>query len=405
MAIHLLKLQSPLHDENVVNKAADDFIEAVMENLSRPIIEVDEPKDDKTPLVVYITTGGVEGLYAKKFPKGSSPVYLLTHHSNNSLPAALEIADFERQRGNTVEVLHGTSEKVAQRLAIIEGVYFARASLEGARFGIIGQPSDWLIAAKYSKEWIKSFMGIELIDIPLSELEELLDEEDVSLEEEHHMAAQLRSKAKDEESIDKALAVHRALRKLCKSFRLDGFTIRCFDMVTKRKTTACLALSLLNSDGVLAGCEGDVPAMLSMILLRALSGQNAFQANPSFIDEDKNEVTFAHCTIPIDLPFSYELDTHFESGLGVAIKGKLKKGPATVFKMNAYDGSYFVSEGTILEKESDHRLCRTQVSLHLAEAVSYFFHGAIGNHHIIAPGSHGKLIKEYFSVYKKVTNR
>ena len=40
--------------------------------------------------------------------------------------------------------------------------------------------------------------------------------------------------------------------------RLDAVAVRCFDLVTARGTTGCLALSALNDAGRVAACEGDL---------------------------------------------------------------------------------------------------------------------------------------------------
>ena len=92
-------------------------------------------------------------------------------------------------------------------------------------------------------------------------------------------------------------------------------------MLTAIHNTGCIALARLNSEGYVAGCEGDVPAMLSMMIARSLLGVSGFQANPAHINPQTGEMLFAHCTIPFNMTHRYELDTHFESGIGVGVRG------------------------------------------------------------------------------------
>ena len=73
--------------------------------------------------------------------------------------------------------------------------------------------------------------------------------------------------------------------------------------------------------------------MLTMHLVRALTGRSSFQANPSYFNQEKNTVLFAHCTLPINMTSDYELTTHFESGLGIGIKGTMHVGEVTVCKV------------------------------------------------------------------------
>ena len=84
---------------------------------------------------------------------------------------------------------------------------------------------------------------------------------------------------------------------------------------------------------------------------------------------------------------SFGLDTHFESGIGVGIRGHIPEGPVTVFKVSGDLSRHFVCEGELVRNESKPDLCRTQVVLRLPSAATeYFLTEPIGNHHIIFPG-------------------
>ena len=137
-----------------------------------------------------------------------------------------------------------------------------------------------------------------------------------------------------------------------------------------------------------------LPAMLSMMIGRAVSGVSGFQANPSSIDPETGEIVFSHCTVPLDMVSSFGLDTHIESGIGVGIRGQLPSGPVTVFKVSGDLSRHFVCEGDLLRCEAKPDLCRTQTVLRLpASAVSYFLTEPIGNHHIILPGHHAAVLE------------
>ena len=67
-------------------------------------------------------------------------------------------------------------------------------------------------------------------------------------------------------------------------YDLIGVSVRCFDLLDTVCSTGCLGLSILNSLGVYGGCEGDMPALLSMAILGSLTGQDQFMCNPSSFD-------------------------------------------------------------------------------------------------------------------------
>ena len=189
--------------------------------------------------------------------------------------------------------------------------------------------------------------------------------------------------------------IYEALKTIVTKHQLQGFTLRCFDLLTAVHNTGCLALAHLNAEGIVAGCEGDVPAMLSMAIVNALTGVSGFQANPASINPETGEVLFAHCTIPLNMVERYELDTHFESGIGVGIRGYMKEGPVTIFKVSGDLSRSFMAEGTLVRNQAKPDLCRTQQVIQLADKLqaNYFLTHPIGNHHIIMPG----LFKAFLS--------
>ena len=132
-----------------------------------------------------------------------------------------------------------------------------------------------------------------------------------------------------------------------------------------------------------------------MVIARALIGVSGFQANPSRIDPETGEIIFAHCTVPLDMVESYCYDTHYESGIGVGIRGKIAEGPVTVFKASGDLSRHFTAEGTLLANLEEKDLCRTQVLLRLGNT-DYFLRNPIGNHHIVLPGHCARLLEAFF---------
>ena len=133
-----------------------------------------------------------------------------------------------------------------------------------------------------------------------------------------------------------------------------------------------------------------------MTIAQALTGISGFQANPSSINPETGQMVFAHCTIPLNMVERYELDTHFESGIGVGIRGYMKEGSVTIFKVSGDLRRSFIAEGELLRNESKPDLCRTQQVIQLSDPsqATYFLTNPIGNHHIILPGRQKPLLEE-----------
>lgn len=371
MKIAIYTLTSELHDEKAVESVTREFLEGLgIEYLFRGCDYTDYGSQSLS--LIYVRTGGTEGIFLRLLPmlmeKSRQPFYLLTSGKSNSLAASMEILSYLRQKGIQGEILHGSREYINQRILTLTRVEEARRQLSHCRLGVIGRPSDWLISSNADYGIVKERLGIELVDISMQELLDAIVNG----------------------------TIYEGLKKMICSYQLNGFTLRCFDLLTALKSTGCLALAKLNSEGYVAGCEGDVPAMLSMMIARSLTGVSGFQANPARINPDTGELLLAHCTIPLDMVERYELDTHFESGIGVGVRGYMKEGPVTLFKISGDLKRSFVAEGTLVRNTAEPDLCRTQQVIQLSDPsqASYFLSDPIGNHHIVIPGHIGSLLKE-----------
>lgn len=390
--ISIYTLTSELHDEQAVGKVTKAFLGTLgIDFVFKGNDYTDYGSSDLS--LIYVRTGGTEGIFRRLLPtlsqQSQRPFYLLTSGKSNSLAASMEILSYLQQHGLQGEIIHGSADYITRRLQLLAKAGEAKRKLQGCRLGIIGQPSDWLISSTYDPAVIKERLGIDLVEIPM---EELLS----SAAELPSTGSVLGGSAAEKPGASAAElpSTGLALQALVSKYRLQGFTLRCFDLLTAIHDTGCMALAQLNASGLVAGCEGDVPAMLSMMIVRSILGISGFQANPASINPETGEMVFAHCTIPLDMVERYELDTHFESGIGVGIRGYMKEGPVTIFKVAGDLSRSFIAEGELLRSEARPDLCRTQQVIRLddPQQASYFLTWPIGNHHIIMPGHHRDLL-------------
>ena len=247
------------------------------------------------------------------------------------------------------------------------------------KLGIIGQPSDWLISSHVDPERAKE-LGIELINIDIQELA------DLGKADSNNPPRQSLKPSFSKSEQEKALHIYSALETLVKKYNLEGFTVRCFDLLSVLKTSSCLAFAHINDEGIIATCEGDVPTMISMLMVKDILNQKSFQCNPSRIDLDSKKIVLAHCTIPLSMCSSYDLDTHYESGIGIGVKGELNLGDVTIFKIDNELKRFMALEGEIVRNLNEPNLCRTQVEVSLPKGIEYFLTKPLSNHHLIIYG-------------------
>ncbi len=393
--IVLIHLDSGRHDRARFDRDRREFLAPLQKEFA--LVTTSPGEEAHTDLqVVFIASGGCEQNFRRQYPLLARPVILLADGKHNSLPAALEISSWVRQQGGQAEIVHGRSDTVIARLRQLALFQQCRRVLAG-RIGVIGEPSDWLIASAVDRAAVSARWGTEFVDIGLDEVTGHKDVEgEVEAIAREFIAAAGSLEQVDEAAVQQAARLVPALKAAFARHRLRAATLRCFSLIEARHTSGCLALARLNDEGLVCGCEGDVPAVFSMLLLFALTGEYPFMANPAQVDAESNQVVFAHCTVPRRAVGRYALQTHFETGLGVALCGEFPPGPATVFKVGDPGlGSYFVSAAEALPYRTEPGLCRTQVRVRLQEPAAYFLRASLANHHVLLAGDHARSINDF----------
>lgn len=368
---------------------------------------LDAPAEGVT--VVFNATGGTEGMIVKNYARLPKPLTLVTDGKANSLAASLEVSCWVRQQGDECRLLHGQPADVAQRVLNLKDPETpAPTPISGCRIGVIGEPSDWLVSSNVNYAKAKKIWGVDIVDIGLNEIESHFVDSFT-----HYLYH--KQNAKEIEAVierftkgatccvepnlldlRKAALLYLTLKHIVNKYSLDAITVQCFTLISSIKTTGCLALSLLNDDGIMAGCEGDIPSTFTMLLAKRVTGIDGFMANPAFIDTEDGSAIFAHCTIGLKQTTDYTIRSHFESNSGVAVQGKLPCGDVTLVKVGGEELSQsIVLTGKIVENQNDPHKCRTQILIKFDNpkvANTYFFKENIGNHHIILIGNHAEAL-------------
>ena len=377
------------------NTLSEEFLNEIRAELGWelvPVKSVEELKEEELRFI-FVQSGGSENAFLRIYDQISDkPCYILSTLHSNSLAASMEILSYMIDHGKKGAILHGDGKTVARKLKALAQANEALKKLRGAKFGVIGDPSDWLIASMANEPVLKEKLGISLVKIPMSELEEEVAKQTY---EPNRWTEELLSKGYDKEQMEKAFYVYGGFRRLVDKYGLHGVTVRCFDLLTSVFTTGCLGLAILNADGVYGGCEGDIPSLISMAILGDLTDKPVFLCNPSRIDTVNQEMVFAHCTLPINMPYTYELTTHYESGIGVAVAGSIPEGDMTIFKTSGDLSRHFVKKGTILANLREPSLCRSQIKIKLDD-YSYFLTNPIHNHHLVVTGDEVEAVEEFF---------
>lgn len=400
--INLITFASNVHKSTVVRNSHEIILSELRKDYTLNFIDhkdIDKLSPDDFSLV-FIATGGVERLVMQCFELLPRPLLLLADGMQNSLAAAMEVSAWLRSRGTKSEILHGEPADVVKRIQILYNNFQTQRKLTGMRVGVIGASSSWLIASDVDYLLAKRRWGVEYVDMSLERIYELYDQ--ITDDQVGQACAEFASKAfaireGSPEDILKAMRLYRAIKILCKNENLQAVTVNCFKLIDRIETTGCLALALLNDEGIYAGCEGDLQSIFTMLAVQSLTGKNGFMANPSMINTRTNEIILAHCTIGIRQTEKYIIRNHFESGIGIGIQGILPLGEVTIVKCGGESlDEYYLASGAVIGNTNNMNMCRTQARIKMNSSPEYFLKNPLGNHHIIIRGNYVDPLNDFF---------
>lgn len=356
---------------------------------------------DSLPLIYFMTTGGTEQTLldyrqSRQALVGQEPVMVVAHPAHNSLAASLEVLARVQQEGDNGQVLYLKGPEDSVGLKKIKDVLAderVSLALRQTRIGLIGVPSDWLVASSPDAQVLQQNWGPRVVQVALSELEDFIQGVPDSAVPEIRKAlisgaTEVREPTVEE--MDDVIKVYLALKQVVAKYDLDALTVRCFDLVLGMRTTGCFGLSQLIDEGHIAGCEGDLVSTMGLLWVQKLLGKTPWMANPAQIDSTSNTLWLAHCTVPRSMVQEYGLRSHFESGLGVGIQGTLAKGPVTLLRIGGVDmKQLWLAEGNITQSGKAEDLCRTQVEIKVSTGkVNELLERPRGNHLVMVQGHH-----------------
>ena len=190
-----------------------------------------------------------------------------------------------------------------------------------------------------------------------------------------------------EEDLMNAVRVYLTLRYLCEREDANGITINCGRFTEERPVVPCLAFDRLIDEGIMCACEGDITAMLSSLMLHAVSGQPVLMGNfgyePGRFEAEEGEVTIEHDIIPLSMASTkYTIRDYHGRGFGVTGYADIKSGePMTLLNMDSSLNKILVVEGWVKRSE-DGIHCRIIIHMDVKGDIERLSDLIVGSQHI-----------------------
>jgi hypothetical protein len=252
------------------------------------------------------------------------------------------------------------------RLRALQGV----KNFLGTRVVALGGP--WGKYAPEAPDKARERFGLEIIDVSYDDFaprlrSALADAKQVATAEqwvERYLTLPKTRLRTDRKFVVKAFVLYQLFKDLMAEHRAPAFTIKaCMGTILPlAQTTACLSLSLLNDQGLMAFCESDFVIIPAGLLLRFVSSKPVFLHNSTF--PHQATVTCAHCTCPRRLDGkTYEpvqLVTHYESEYGAAPKVDMPIGQEVTFVDPEYSTTRWMGFKGVVRSNPSYDICRSQ---------------------------------------------
>jgi hypothetical protein len=210
-----------------------------------------------------------------------------------------------------------------------------------------------------------------------------------------------------EADITEAARATIALRRVVEAEGADAMMMNCLPGLRKprRHVPPCMGFMSLRDEGIPAGCQSDLNATLTMMLVQALFDKPGFQQNAS-METVENHFFGAHCTSASkmngkDAPAEpYILRSHAEAGWGCVPQVLFPAGQEVTMAqyLSGESPQMFIYSGEVVRcYPKAPGGCRTNIQMTINEVSDVC--DVKGMHQIIFYGNHARQLRTFCQLY------
>jgi L-arabinose isomerase len=264
-----------------------------------------------------------------------------------SVAGAQQVSEVLSEIGSYYKLVFGNVDdrRTIDEVAMIARVAYAKRRLFNCRLGVVGYPRiKGQTQAAFDEIELRKKIGCRIVGIGMdllrSEMQQIKEPEVRANWEQ--ISRGITKVSVNARQIDEGVKAYLAMRKIVREKGLNAVAIEDWNELIGIPN---LAFSLLNEEGVAAGCEADVHATLVLYLLSILTGRPAFHGELLGVLEHEDALLVAHygagapSLADSKERISLEPDRS-PSGGGVSVVFQVRTGPVTIASLTGRRGSY-----------------------------------------------------------------
>jgi hypothetical protein len=378
--------------------------------------EANAVKNADCDVILLYAAGGAQG-WLETIVSSKKPTLMFLRHRSGPVYLWYEIThprflrknsdDYKQEGIDVWDVVVDHYDELLWRLRALNGL----KNTMGTRIVAIGGPGGWGVGHQFGPKTAREIWKLDIRPVEYKELEPMLKKiraDDKAVREaerqtKEYLADRGVSLHCDRKFLVNAFLLNMIFKQLMEREDAPAITVHhCMGTIMPMsQTTACMPLTFINDEGLMAFCESDFVVIPSGILMRHISGKPSFLQNPNF--PHKGITTHAHCTAPRRMNGKnyepVEIHTHYESDYGAAPKVNMSKGQIITIVAPSFDSKKWIGYRAKIIDHPFYDICRSQIDIEIDGDWKKLIEDKQGFHTMI---SYGDYLREVGYAIRKV---